>query len=206
MLAVSWTCLRDKDMCLRLHEELEGFGINHLMFVEDSEVSSFGNGCISRGTNDNATNGFGGAGTRGKHSMYKLALPYLYKGESLIDIDSDVSVRSHELLKAMDVLGNSMAGFYELKEPIHKIDGKPFIYFTGCFKSYSYDLFYKICNSNIDSEIDRMVSNGMTPSEDAFFSYYSQIVLGATAINMQFRYKHGKQTKQYDNPEWDIVS
>jgi len=213
MLAISWTCVRDRDSVLRLNKELLGFGITHLMFVEETEVEMFGNGCLSRGRNHNASNGFGGDGTRGKLNMYKIAFNYLKEGETLLDLDSDVSIKSNALINCLKSDSNIMKGFYYEETPhiignyIHIIDNKKFAYFTGCCKSYSYDLFKKICESDkIEYYINLISSNGYTPSEDCFFSYICQAEFNCKIENLEEKFKHGKQTKNYNSNIFDIIS
>lgn len=213
MLAISWTCFRDKESVLRLNNELKNFGIRHIMYVEENEVQYFDGLAVSRGRNNNATNGFGGDGTRGKLNMYKLALEHLQEGETLLDLDSDVSIKSLSLIKDLECVNNTMKGFYYEETPgiignyINFVDGKVFAYFTGCCKSYSYDLFKNICNSDkIEYYIDLLMKNNYTPSEDCFFSCISQIEFNCNIENLEEKYKHGKQSKNYNNNNFDIIS
>ena len=209
MIAITFSCLRDLEPVKRLNKQLESANIKHFIYVEEYEYQDFSKHltCYSRGTNENGTNGFGGAGARAKLNMYKLAMNHLENGECLLDLDSDVSFNNVSALFAMNCYGNEMKGYYDFKDPIHKVDGKFFTYFTGCCKSYGYDIFKRLVSAtDIEEHIMKMVDNGLTPSEDAFFSYYCQNVIGAKPINLYFVFKHGKQTKQYDNKEWDLVS
>lgn len=208
MLAVSWTCVRDIESVLRLNKQLKRFGVRHLMFVEEYEVDEFGNGCISRGLNDNASNGFGGDGSRGKLNMYKLALSYLKEGETLLDLDSDVSIKSKQLIKSLNCGFNTMKGFCDMGEiPLYKINDKQFYYFTGCCKSYSYDLIKNVCECDkVEDYIDLIAKNKFTPSEDCFFSYLCQAEFNCNIENLHDKYKHGKQTKQYKSKQYDIIS
>lgn len=210
MKAVSFTCLRDIDSVLRLNRQLEELAVDHFMFVEEDEFSEFSKiaKCYSRGNNANGTNGFGGAGTIAKLNMYKELNRIIDIGiETVLDVDSDVSFNNSKAVYWMNCVPGEMRGYYELKEPIHSIDHKPFIYFTGCCKSYSSEIFKALCEAeDIEEHIEKMAGHKITPSEDAFFSYYCQNVLGAKPVNLHFTFKHGKQTKQYDNKEWDLVS
>ena len=208
MLAVSFTCVRDKESVLRLNKELFKFKVRHLMVVEENEVDEFGHGCISRGLNDNATNGFGGDGSRAKLKMYKAALEYLNEGETLLDLDSDVSIRSKHLIKSLECDSNTMKGFCDMGGvPLYKIADREFYYFTGCCKSYSYDLIKNVCESDkIEYYIDLIARNKFTPSEDCFFSYLCQAEFNCGIENLQGKYTHGKQTKNYKTKKFDIIS
>ena len=69
--AFSFTCLRDVDLVKRIHEQLTSVGIEHIMYVDESEVSRFPFPCVSRGSHPNGTNGFGRSGFYAKLECIK---------------------------------------------------------------------------------------------------------------------------------------
>ena len=168
--AFSFTCLRDVEFVKRIHEQLTSAGIEHIMYVDESEVSRFPFPCVSRGSHPNGTNGFGRSGFYAKLACIKDMVSRTSDGDTILDCDSDVLFDSPEIAFNMKCSGDEFKGWNGGADKFATytdIAGdEQFFYTSGPCKSYSRVLAEKIVNSDTESAINKLMQAGFTPSED----------------------------------------
>lgn len=174
--AFSFTCLRDIELVKRIHEQLTSVGIEHIMYVDESEVSRFPFPCVSRGSHPNGTNGFGRSGFYAKLVCIKDMVSRISDGDTILDCDSDVTFDSPEMALDMKCSENEFKGWnggsYSVFSAYTNIAGdEAFFYTSGPCKSYSRSLAEKLINSDIESAIQKLMRNGFTPSEDCTLGF-----------------------------------
>ena len=168
--AFSFTCLRDVELVKRIHEQLTSVGIEHIMYVDESEVSRFPFPCVSRGSHPNGTNGFGRSGFYAKLECIKDMVRRTTSGDTILDCDSDITFDSPEYAFDMVCSESEFKGWnghdYTFSKYTDVADDEPFFYTSGPCKSYSRTLAETIINSDIEGAIQKLIQTGFTPSED----------------------------------------
>lgn len=173
--AFSFTCLRDVEIVKRIHEQLTSVGIEHIMYVDESEVSRFPLPCVSRGSHPNGTNGFGRSGFYAKLVCIKDMVSRTSYGDTILDCDSDVTFDSPNFAFDMKCSENEFKGWNggadKLATYTDIAGDEPFFYTSGPCKSYSRALAEKLVNSDMEGAINKLMQSGFTPSEDCTLGF-----------------------------------
>lgn len=204
--AFSFTCLRDKDCVLRLHDQFQEMGISHTMYVDEDEFNDFSKFaiCKSRGRHENGTNGFGWSGFLAKLECIKDMYNNTEVGDTILDCDSDVFFNNKNVPFEMMCEPLEYKGFCDLNTTTHEVLNNKFSYFTGAIKSYNRDLAEKIITEPLDKHKQDMIDFNITPGEDGFQSYFYSLYGRFT--NMSDKFLLLKQNKDYERKDADIIS
>ena len=168
--AFSFTCLRDVELVKRIHEQLTSVGIEHIMYVDESEVSRFPFPCVSRGSHPNGTNGFGRSGFYAKLECIKDMVRRTTSGDTILDCDSDVVFKSPEIALEMACSETEFKGWTGCPDRYctytDTVEDEQFFYTSGPCKSYSRALAEKIIHSDVGGAMEKLMRNNFCPSED----------------------------------------
>jgi hypothetical protein len=191
MRVMTSSIARDRDMAMRLREQLYRHNIEHYIFVEQGCWNTFKNDEDVFIKPDNGTNGLGRSGSVVRQPCYQRCMEGMADTDTLGQIDSDVLFMDESMIADLYCGPGETVGY---GSDVHTVDGRSFSHCSGMMIFADVATFRKAYPKTPKDMYDvctRMDEQGICCSEDVSLSYILQGLGGAKLRNLHGKWNRG---------------
>lgn len=211
---------------LRLNEQLLRHGVEHYLFVPESQHDLFAPHAHGRfALLHQAPGDGGGAGRSGsmhRWHVHAQMIPFVEPDDTVLNIDSDVFFVNEAMIDDLKCVPGETLGFtgdtpgFELLRAHYKhlflVDGKSFFHMSGMIHGASGNVYRKAMDhpqSAVWEACQLMLDSQSECADDVIASYFYQVVGGATKVrHLQYNYKrfiNPSLPKLFNRKDVDVI-
>ncbi|MES2179814.1 MAG: hypothetical protein V4550_18280 [Gemmatimonadota bacterium] len=207
---MSSTCLRDRDMVLRLNRQLREHNIDHYLFVEELEFERFKVGLDDdvnlRPKPNGGDNGLGRGGALNRWACHQQMLAIVGEDDTFANIDSDVVFVNPKLIAALECQPGETKGFADHNPTV--IPGASFNHMSGMVMVAHGALFHKavsVSRDELHALCEPIMAIDVSPSDDVMLSYLFQVRAAATSVVNFHDFFTRNTGKRYELTDVDVI-